>query len=105
MNFSGLDHLHGHNVIYRDLKPENILIDMNGYIKVRRRSACRALGTLFLIIILVQLADFGLCKDNVTQFDRTNTFCGTPEYMAPEILQQQGYGSSLRAALRRERML
>eukprot|EP00043_Microstomoeca_roanoka_P011639 m.109907 g.109907 ORF g.109907 m.109907 type:complete len:576 (-) comp15254_c0_seq1:608-2335(-) len=66
-----LDHLHAHRIIYRDLKPENILIDMNGYIK---------------------LTDFGLCKENIGQFDKTNTFCGTPEYMAPEILQQKGYG-------------
>ncbi|EGD75128.1 AGC/AKT protein kinase [Salpingoeca rosetta] len=66
-----LDHLHSHRIIYRDLKPENILIDMNGYLK---------------------LTDFGLCKEDVGQFDKTNTFCGTPEYMAPEILQQKGYG-------------
>lgn len=65
-----LDHLHSHSIIYRDLKPENILIDMNGYIK---------------------LTDFGLCKEEVTKDGKTNTFCGTPEYMAPEILQQRGY--------------
>eukprot|EP01147_Barroeca_monosierra_P004330 gene4329-6634_t len=66
-----LDHLHTNRIIYRDLKPENILVDMNGYIK---------------------LTDFGLCKEDVGQFEKTNTFCGTPEYMAPEILQQKGYG-------------
>eukprot|EP00051_Salpingoeca_urceolata_P032467 m.15855 g.15855 ORF g.15855 m.15855 type:complete len:536 (+) comp5109_c0_seq1:417-2024(+) len=66
-----LDHLHGNNIIYRDLKPENILIDMNGYIK---------------------LCDFGLCKMQMSPDGKTSTFCGTPEYMAPEILQQNGYG-------------
>eukprot|EP00052_Salpingoeca_macrocollata_P020545 m.172964 g.172964 ORF g.172964 m.172964 type:complete len:517 (-) comp21289_c0_seq6:69-1619(-) len=66
-----LDHLHQHNIIYRDLKPENILIDMNGFIK---------------------LTDFGLCKENVDKDGKTKTFCGTPEYMAPEILMQRGYG-------------
>lgn len=68
-----LEHLHAHNVIYRDLKPENILVDMNGYIK---------------------LTDFGLAKENLTKDGKTKTFCGTPEYMAPEVLQQKGFGMS-----------
>lgn len=54
----------------RDLKPENILIDYNGHIA---------------------LCDFGLCKLNMTDSERTNTFCGTPEYLAPELLLGQGY--------------
>lgn len=53
-----------------DLKPENILIDYNGHIA---------------------LCDFGLCKLNMKENDRTNTFCGTPEYLAPELLLGQGY--------------
>eukprot|EP00127_Corallochytrium_limacisporum_P000168 Clim_evm29s6 gene=Clim_evmTU29s6 len=69
-----LEHLHKQDVIYRDLKPENILIDYDGYIA---------------------LTDFGLCKENVRHNDTTNTFCGTPEYMAPEVLQQKGYGPSV----------
>lgn len=64
-----LDHLHSQRIIYRDLKPENILIDKMGFIK---------------------LTDFGLCKENVTKDGKTSTFCGTPEYMAPEILLQKG---------------
>lgn len=65
-----LECLHGFNVIYRDLKPENILLDYTGHIS---------------------LCDFGLCKLNMAEKDKTNTFCGTPEYLAPELLLGQGY--------------
>jgi len=57
--------------LYRDLKPENILLDYTGHIA---------------------LCDFGLCKLNMKDNEKTNTFCGTPEYLAPEILSGQGYG-------------
>ncbi|KAA8894932.1 kinase-like domain-containing protein [Sphaerosporella brunnea] len=69
-----LECLHGFNVIYRDLKPENILLDYTGHIA---------------------LCDFGLCKLNMKEDDRTNTFCGTPEYLAPELLLGQGYTKSV----------
>ncbi|KAK9464307.1 kinase-like domain-containing protein [Lipomyces arxii] len=65
-----LECLHEFNVIYRDLKPENILLDYTGHIS---------------------LCDFGLCKLNMREDDKTNTFCGTPEYLAPELLLGQGY--------------
>lgn len=67
---SALDSLHSYDVIYRDLKPENILLDFKGHIA---------------------LCDFGLCKLNMKTDDKTSTFCGTPEYLAPELLLGQGY--------------
>ncbi|KAF2196472.1 kinase-like protein [Delitschia confertaspora ATCC 74209] len=69
-----LECLHGFNVIYRDLKPENILLDYTGHIA---------------------LCDFGLCKLDMKDEDRTNTFCGTPEYLAPELLTGVGYTKSV----------
>ena len=67
---AALEYLHLMGFIYRDLKPENILLDYTGHIA---------------------LCDFGLCKLNMKDSDTTNTFCGTPEYLAPEILYNQGY--------------
>lgn len=68
-----LQYLHGKQFIYRDLKPENILIAENGYLK---------------------LADFGFVR-KVEQWDRAQTFCGTPEYIAPEIILNQPYYKSV----------
>ncbi|KAF7913027.1 uncharacterized protein EAF01_002048 [Botrytis porri] len=66
-----LEHLHKHDIVYRDLKPENILLDANGHIA---------------------LCDFGLSKANLTKNATTNTFCGTTEYLAPEVLlDEAGY--------------
>ncbi|KAF2867558.1 kinase-like domain-containing protein [Massariosphaeria phaeospora] len=66
-----LQHLHDHDIVYRDLKPENILLDANGHIA---------------------LCDFGLSKANLTENATTNTFCGTTEYLAPEVLlDEHGY--------------
>ena len=66
-----LEYLHSKNIIYRNLKPENILINKNGYIKI---------------------SDFGLSKKIE---DRTYTMCGTPSYLAPEIILNKGYGLSV----------
>ena len=66
-----IDHLHKNNILYRDLKPENILLDELGHIK---------------------LTDFGLSKImNNIEKDKTYTICGTPIYVAPEVLTGQGY--------------
>ncbi|XP_072391519.1 ribosomal protein S6 kinase beta-2-like [Diabrotica undecimpunctata] len=69
-----LEHLHGQGIIYRDLKPENILLDAHGHVK---------------------LTDFGLCKEHVNEGILTHTFCGTIEYMAPEILTRHGHGKEV----------
>ena len=72
-----LEHLHDLDVVYRDLKPENILLDADVHIK---------------------LTDFGLSKEAVTGAGAeggTLTFCGTPEYLAPEILENTGHGKAV----------
>ena len=69
-----LEYFHANNMVYRDLKLDNILLGVDGHIKI---------------------ADYGLCKVLEAFNGRTNTFCGTPEFMAPEILKEQMYGRSV----------
>ncbi|XP_021947883.1 serine/threonine-protein kinase N isoform X5 [Folsomia candida] len=70
----GMQFLHENKIIYRDLKLDNLLLDTDGYVK---------------------MADFGLCKEQVGFGDRTNTFCGTPEFLAPEVLTEPSYTRSV----------
>eukprot|EP00330_Aristerostoma_sp_ATCC50986_P005937 CAMPEP_0114602052 /NCGR_PEP_ID=MMETSP0125-20121206/24682_1 /TAXON_ID=485358 ORGANISM="Aristerostoma sp., Strain ATCC 50986" /NCGR_SAMPLE_ID=MMETSP0125 /ASSEMBLY_ACC=CAM_ASM_000245 /LENGTH=209 /DNA_ID=CAMNT_0001811917 /DNA_START=754 /DNA_END=1384 /DNA_ORIENTATION=- len=69
-SFLALNYLHKNNIIYRDLKPENILVDIDGHL---------------------HLTDYGLCKFVQDKHDLNYTFCGSPEYIAPELIKKTGY--------------
>uniref|UniRef100_A0A8C1R086 protein kinase C n=1 Tax=Cyprinus carpio TaxID=7962 RepID=A0A8C1R086_CYPCA len=66
----GLEFLHQNRIVYRDLKLDNLLMDSDGFVRI---------------------ADFGLCKEGMGHGDRTSTFCGTPEFLAPEVLTDSTY--------------
>uniref|UniRef100_A0A668AMG8 protein kinase C n=1 Tax=Myripristis murdjan TaxID=586833 RepID=A0A668AMG8_9TELE len=70
----GLEFLHLNKIVYRDLKLDNLLMDADGFVRI---------------------ADFGLCKEGMGYGDRTSTFCGTPEFLAPEVLTDNNYTRSV----------
>ncbi|KAI8473226.1 MAG: kinase-like domain-containing protein [Monoraphidium minutum] len=69
-----LSYLHSRGILHRDLKPENVLVDSDGH---------------------VRLTDFGLAKGNMDEGTRTNSFIGTMEYMAPEVIEGKGHGKEV----------
>jgi len=69
-----IEYLHSKDIIYRDLKPENVLLDQEGYIRI---------------------TDFGLSKPGISGNKGANSVCGTPEYLAPEILFRWGHGKAV----------
>ena len=71
---AGIAFLHWNNIVYRDLKPENLLLNNDGHIVI---------------------TDFGLSKMNVSSCEGAKTICGTPEYVAPEIILGEEYGKTI----------
>lgn len=69
-----IEYLHKHDIVYRDLKPENVLLDGDGHVK---------------------LTDFGLSKEGISDNFSAKSICGTPEYLAPEILDRHGHGKAV----------
>lgn len=69
-----LSHLHSKNIVFRDLKPENVVMDLDGH---------------------CLLTDFGISKEGIKDHTSANTFCGSPMYLAPEMLSRSGHGFAL----------
>ena len=70
----GLEDMHKRDIIYRDLKPDNVVFDEKGH---------------------AMITDFGLAKSDVANNSAAKSFCGSPAYLAPEMLKRSGHGKSV----------
>ena len=117
---SAIHYLHLEGIIYRDLKLENLMLDREGRSKIQTNPLAtknlledtdglrlsRGMAACYLLVMLtcallmmsshpeghIKITDFGLCKEDIHAGDATTTFCGTPEYLAPEVIEDSDYG-------------
>lgn len=95
----GLFFLHSNGIVYRDLKLDNVMLSARGHIKIGEYCYlfCQyIMSSLFFFILDLLSADFGMCRENIKESCRlAHTFCGTPDYIAPEIIFGKAYAFSV----------